>query len=70
MLQHQGSRLGRRCVAFALLLVSLCAALEAKAASSTVVISQVYAAGGNSGASYNAEYVELFNLCGSNVNIT
>ncbi len=70
MLRLQGSRLRRRCVALALLLVSLCAAVEARAASSTVVISQVYTAGGNSGATYNADYVELFNLSGAAVNIT
>ena len=64
------SRLRRRCVAFALLLVSLSAAVTARAASSTVVISQVYTAGGNSGATYNADYVELFNLSGASVNIT
>ncbi|GAA3752469.1 lamin tail domain-containing protein [Terriglobus aquaticus] len=40
------------------------------AASSTVVISQVYTAGGNSGATYNADYVELFNLSNSPVNIS
>jgi predicted extracellular nuclease len=32
------------------------------AGSNTVVISQIYTAGGNSGATYNADYVELFNL--------
>src|ERR1700744_3503806 len=32
------------------------------AGSSTVVISQIYTAGGNSGATYDADYVELFNL--------
>ncbi len=37
------------------------------AVSNTVVISQVYTAGGNSGATYNADYVELFNLSGAPV---
>ena len=32
------------------------------AVSTTIVISQVYTAGGNSGATFNADYVELFNL--------
>jgi len=32
------------------------------AGSTTVVISQIYTAGGNSGAVYNADYVELFNI--------
>ncbi|MBL0306086.1 MAG: lamin tail domain-containing protein, partial [Chitinophagaceae bacterium] len=36
----------------------------------TVVISQVYGAGGNSGALYNADYVELFNQTGSPINLT
>ncbi len=38
--------------------------------STTVVISQVYSAGGNTGAAYNADYVELFNLSSAPVNIT
>jgi predicted extracellular nuclease len=36
-------------------------ARPAAAASPSIVISQVYGAGGNSGAIYNADYVELFN---------
>ena len=38
--------------------------------SSTVVISQVYGAGGNSGATLNADYVELFNLSNNAVDLT
>ena len=37
--------------------------------STTVVISQIYTAGGNSGATYNADYVELFNLSSANVSL-
>ena len=40
------------------------------AASTTVVISQIYTAGGNSGANYNADYVELFNLSSANVSLS
>ena len=43
------------------LVLGLLAAPSAFAASSGVVISQVYGGGGNTGAPYNADYVELFN---------
>jgi len=39
-------------------------------AASSVVINRVYGAGGNAGAVYNADFVELFNRGGSAVNIT
>ena len=42
----------------------------ASAASSTIVISQIYGAGGNSGAAYASDYVELFNLSASPVSVT
>src|SRR3954447_21802903 len=47
----------------ALALLSLVGALPAAAnpAGTGLVISQVYGAGGTSGATYNADYVELFN---------
>ena len=67
---HIPRALRRRSCAIAAFPVFLFAASQMQAASSTVVISQVYAAGGNSGATYNADYVELFNLSGSAVNIT
>ena len=35
-----------------------------------VVISQIYAGGGNSGSTYNADFVELFNPTGAAVNLT
>ncbi|HPW56928.1 MAG TPA: lamin tail domain-containing protein [Thermoanaerobaculaceae bacterium] len=49
-------------LAFAIATLALCAALPVSAVSTTVVISQVYGAGGNSGATYRNDYVELFNL--------
>ena len=39
-------------------------------ANSSVVINRVYGAGGNAGAIYNADFVELFNRGASGVNIT
>ncbi len=59
--------------AAAVLTVSCVAALApvaASAASSTIVISQIYGAGGNSGAAYQNDYVELFNLSGSPVSVS
>ncbi len=38
--------------------------------STTLVISQVYGAGGNAGAVYNADYVELHNVSGTSQSIT
>ncbi len=43
---------------------------EASAISSTISISQVYGGGGNSGAVYQNDFVELFNASTSPVNIT
>lgn len=40
------------------------------AGSATIVISQVYGGGGNSGATYKNDFIELYNLSGSPVNIT
>ena len=64
------TRLRARCVALVLPVLWFAAVSQSHAASSTVVISQVYTAGGNSGAAFNADYVELFNLSGAPVNIT
>ncbi len=63
-------RLFRRPLSLVLCAVFLLVTGRLWAASSTVVISQVYTAGGNAGATYNADYVELFNLSGAQVNIT
>ncbi len=48
----------------------LLAAPSALAATSTVVVSQVYAGGGNAGATYQNDFVELFNRGGSAVDLT
>lgn len=64
------TRLRARCVALVIPVLWFAAVSQSHAASSTVVISQVYTAGGNSGATFNADYVELFNLSGAPVNIT
>ncbi len=52
----------------ALLLLTM--PLLANAQSASVVISQLYAAGGNSGATYNQDFVELFNRSTSPVTVT
>jgi predicted extracellular nuclease len=41
-----------------------------QAASPNIVISQVYGGGGNSGATYKNDFVELYNLGSSSVNVT
>src|SRR5665213_598485 len=46
----------------ACLMLLVCVPSVWAAGSTTVVISQIYTAGGNSGAVYNADYVELFNI--------
>src|SRR4051794_41964866 len=56
-------------------LLALCAALllvaaGAQGASSDVVVSQVYAGGGNSGASFTNDYVELLNRGSSAVDLS
>jgi hypothetical protein len=40
------------------------------AASTTIVISQVYGGGGNSGATYKSDFIELFNRSASSVDVT
>src|SRR5215831_17229826 len=56
-----------RLLALLLLLVVIPAA---RAASADLVISQVYAGGGNSGATYANDYVELFNRGSSSVDVS
>ncbi|HEU5362212.1 MAG TPA: lamin tail domain-containing protein [Gaiellaceae bacterium] len=54
-----------------LLLALLCAAATARASgSASLVVSQLYASGGNSGATYANDYVELFNRGSSSVDLT
>jgi len=45
----------------AALIAGLCASAPAFAAPANVVISQVYGGGGNAGAAYNKDFIELFN---------
>ncbi|MGE5357526.1 MAG: lamin tail domain-containing protein [Bacteroidales bacterium] len=57
-------------------LVAACLALVVsfavgpRAASTTIVISQVYGGGGNSGATYKNDFIELFNVGASPVDVT
>ncbi len=71
-MNHKGAlSLGRtslRCTGLVLLLVLL-GTTHLFAVSPDIVISQIYGAGGNSGAPYNADYIELFNRGGSTVSL-
>src|ERR1700761_9496520 len=46
------------------------ASANSRAASSTVVISQVYGGGGNSGATLKNDFIELHNISSSPVNVS
>lgn len=60
----------RQLVSFAvLLLAALWSAAFARAASPTIVVGEIYAAGGNAGALYANDYVELFNRGSSAVDV-
>ncbi|NGZ88017.1 ExeM/NucH family extracellular endonuclease [Duganella aceris] len=59
---------GRRTVLAAALMAALCA--PAYAADSAIVISQVYGGGGNAGASFSNDFVELFNRSASTVDLS
>jgi predicted extracellular nuclease len=50
--------------------VSLPATTAQAAGSTSVVISQVYGGGGNSGATYKNDFIELYNIGGSSVGLT
>ena len=53
-----------------LLLLSFCSPFAASAAGSTsVVISQVYGGGGNSGATYTNDFIELHNVSGADISL-
>lgn len=63
----------RRCVHWTLLLAAAFALLAAPIASGAppdLVVSQVYAGGGNSGAAYTNDFVELFNRGGASVDLS
>ena len=64
---YQGRMHRIRLLALLLLLVAI---PTARAASTDLVISQVYAGGGNSGATYANDYVELFNRGSSSVDVS
>ena len=54
----------RACAALVLLAAVACmlaTARPARAVSTTVVLSQIYGGGGNTGATYTNDYVEIFN---------
>ena len=59
-----------RLLASALFAAALFVVPVARSASADVVVSQVYAGGGNSGASYTNDFVELFNRGSSAVDLS
>jgi predicted extracellular nuclease len=59
----------RRLSVLAALLAGLAAAQPALATPADVVISQVYGAGGNNGAAWNRDFIELFNRSGAAVSL-
>jgi hypothetical protein len=64
------SHLRLRLAVVAAALTALAGAGNALASSSGVVISQVYGGGGNAGATYTNDYIELFNSSSSPVSLT
>src|SRR6185369_2188073 len=50
--------------------IAFALAAPVQAGSSTIVVSQVYGGGGNSGATYKNDFIELYNLGGSTVNVS
>src|SRR4051794_33894180 len=65
----KGNQMHRRLAALTALAVGLVLPGSALASSSGVVVSQVYGAGGNAGATYAQDYVELFNAGSSSVEV-
>jgi uncharacterized repeat protein (TIGR01451 family) len=60
----------RGLVVLACALAAAVAAIPASAVSPNIVISQVYGGGGNSGATYKNDFIELFNRGSSSVDVT
>ncbi|MFL6675809.1 MAG: lamin tail domain-containing protein, partial [Massilia sp.] len=60
----------RRLTVLAALLAALAAAQPALAAPADVVISQLYGAGGNNGAAWNRDFIELFNRSSGPVSLS
>ncbi len=69
-MQHVSLSLTRRRFSFALPLLAALLSFVPLVGWGQVVISQVYGAGGNSGAAYNRDYVELFNRGAASVTMT
>jgi uncharacterized protein len=59
-----------RPILFSIVLVLALVPAAAFATSSTIVISQVYGGGGNTGATYKNDFIELYNLGGSTVDVS
>ena len=60
----------RRSLCFAAILLLLFTAGQPHAVSTSVVVSQVYGGGGNSGATLKNDFIELFNRGASAVDLT
>jgi predicted extracellular nuclease len=63
-------RLGFPSIAFALLAVAISTSTPVQATSPDLVISQIYGGGGNTGATYKNDYVEIFNRSTSAVSLS
>jgi predicted extracellular nuclease len=59
-----------RLISIVMLAAVLLAAPAARGSSTDIVISQVFAGGGNTGAAYTNDYVELFNRSASAVDLS
>ncbi|HEY0306784.1 MAG TPA: Ig-like domain repeat protein [Acidobacteriaceae bacterium] len=64
------SRLSAKVSVALFLLLVLFSTVSAHAASSTIIITQAYVSGGNSGATLKADFLELYNLTGSAIDIS
>jgi uncharacterized repeat protein (TIGR01451 family) len=63
-------RLRRLLFLIAPLLIAFALAAPAQAASSTIVVSQVYGGGGNAGATLKNDFIEIYNLGASTVDVS